>query len=122
MGHFDDIWAAAQAAATKAGAKCKPTPMLAQQINPFSGAAVKTYDPVMDGACGFAWVNIRPANSPFARWLKQQNVGCKSHHGGWDVSIHAFDQSHARKTAAAHAMAAVLRAADIKAYAYDRLD
>ena len=113
MGHFDDIWAAAQAAAAKAGAECKPTPML---INPFS------YYLVMDGACGFAWVNIRPANGPFARWLKQQNVGCKSHHGGWDVSIRAFDQSHARKTAAAHAMAAVLRAADIKAYAYDRLD
>lgn len=67
-------------------------------------------------------VNIRPANGPFARWLKQQNVGCKSHYGGWDVSIRAFGQSHARKTAAAHAMAAVLRAADIKAYAYDRLD
>ena len=116
MGHFGDIWVAARAAATKAGAECKPTPML---INPFSE---ETYYLVLDGACGFAWVNIRPANGPFARWLKQQNVGCKSYHGGWDVSIRAFDQSHARKTAAAHAMAAVLRAVDIKAYAYDRLD
>lgn len=122
MGYFDDIWAAAQAAATKAGTECKPTPMLVQQINPFSGDVIKIYDPVMDGACGFAWVNIRPANSPFARWLKQQNVGRKSYHGGWDVRIHAFNQSHARKAAAAAAMAAVLREADIKAYSYDRLD
>lgn len=122
MGHFGDIWMAARAAGAKAGTECKPTPMLVQQINPFSDAVVKTYDPVMDGACGFAWINIRPANGPFARWLKYQNVGRKSYHGGWDVRIDAFDLSHARNTAAARAMAAVLRAADIKAYAYDRLD
>jgi hypothetical protein len=122
MKNYDELWAAAQAAATKAGTECKPTAMLVQQVNPFTGQVLKTYEPVLDGACGFAWVKIRPANSSFARWLKSKNIGYKAYNGGWDVSIHAFNQSHERKAAAAQAMAKVLRDAGLDAYSYDRMD
>lgn len=121
---YEELWTAAQAAATKAGTECRPRPMtVAQHVNPFDRtSAVEYAETVLDGACGFAWVNIRPANGPFARWLKVKGVGRKSYSGGWDVSIHAFDQSHERKAAAARAMATVLRDHGLKAYAYDRLD
>lgn len=120
--NFDELWAAASAAATTAGEKCQPTAMLVQQVNPFSGEVLKTYPPVMDGPCGFAYVKIKPANSPFARWLKLKNIGYKAYGGGWEVSIHAFGQSYERKSAAAYAMARVLSDAGINAFSHSRMD
>ena len=77
---------------------------------------------VDDGACGFAWVKIRPANAKLARWLKAQKLGHKAYNGGWDVSVHDFGQSWERKSAAASAMAAVLVKHGIDATYDSRMD
>lgn len=114
------IWAKARDAGLKAGLACRPDPMVVGQHD--GDGVLRIVDVVDDGACGFAWVKIRPANSKMARWLKAQNKGYKSYSGGWDVSIHEFGQSVERKRAAAVAMADVLRANGIDATPHDRLD
>lgn len=116
---YTAIWAEAEAAGRAAGVACSPRPMFVGQ---YIGGVLHIVDVVDDGACGFAWVKIRPANSKMARWLKAQNKGYKSYSGGWDVSIHEFGQSVERKRAAAVAMADVLRANGIAATPHDRLD
>jgi hypothetical protein len=39
------------------------------------------------GACGFAWVELRPATHPFVRWMKANGQGDKHWHSGWWYSI-----------------------------------
>jgi len=119
MQNFEAIWAKAEAVGRAAGVACSPRPMVVGQ---YINGVLQIVDVVDDGACGFAWVKIRPANSKMARWLKAQNKGYKSYSGGWDVSIHEFGQSVERKRAAAVAMADVLRANGIDATPHDRLD
>ena len=66
---YDEAWKAGVAAATDT----VPVPMqVVQRANPLDDKSpiVKAYEPVYDGVCGFAWVKVKPANSPFAKWLK----------------------------------------------------
>lgn len=73
--------------------------------------------------CGFAWIKVRPANSPFANWLKKNgHVRGVAYHGGVDIWVHEFGQSMQRKEAFAHAFAEVIYNAGIKAYAQSRID
>lgn len=80
---------------------------------------------VADGACGFAWVTIRPGTSRFARFLRREGIGKSDDYRGgtyvWAPGS-GMSQSYARKMAAARAYAEVLRAAGINAFADGRLD
>jgi len=90
---------------------------------------------VPDGPCGFAWIKIKPGNSPFANWLKKQtkDKGRRqfteillpegpAYSGGVDVWVSGFDQSVQKKETYAAAFAGVLHAAGIYAYSQSRLD
>lgn len=119
------LFAKADAAGQAAGEAHAPQPMyVVQRENPFddNSPIVKAYPPVMDGVCGFAWVNIRPGNSSFASWLRKRGLGHKGYHGGWEYWVRGFGQSYERKMAYARAFAAVLSEAGIQAYASGRLD
>lgn len=111
------LYAKAHEAGMAAGKAALPTPMIVRDE-----MTDHVYPPVMDGVCGFAWVTIRPANSPFARWLKQRGLGHKGYHGGWEYWVSGFGQSYERKYAYARAFSKVLGEAGIKAYAGGRLD
>lgn len=76
-----------------------------------------------EGMCGFAWVNVRPGNCPFANWLKKNGHARPSCEGGVQIWISSFNQSVARKEACANAMAEVFRQElGVNAYADSRLD
>ena len=80
----------------------------------------KTY--ILDGLCGFAWVNISPARGAFVNWLKAQGIGSKGYYGGYEVWVREFGQSVDRKYAFAQAFAQVLGKYGIEASAGSRLD
>ncbi len=113
------LYEKAKAAGMAAGVAAIPVPMAVSGGVP--GEPAKLWvEP--EGACGFAWVKIRPGNSPFANWLKKNDIASKAY-GGWvDIWIGDFNQSIARKEACARAMAKVLSEGGINAYADSRLD
>jgi hypothetical protein len=123
---FSDLYAKAYQAGVEAGTNAQPNPMIVgTPVGGLFGTEIdysKTtyYEP--EGACGFAWVNVSPGNSPFANWLKNNNKGRKAYGGGVEIWISDYNQSVARKYAHATAMARVLKDAGIKAYASSRLD
>lgn len=123
-GRWADLYARAHAAGQAAGEAAIPTPMVvtahASPLDDSSPVERAWY--VSEGPCGFAWVNIRPGNSSFARWLVKRSLARSSYHGGVDVWVGAFGQSLARKEAYARAFAGVLRAENIRAYASSRMD
>ena len=116
---YAEIWAEAWAAGIMAGLACRPKPMVVGQHD---GQFLHIIEVVDDGACGFAWVKIRPANGKMARWLKAQKIGHKAYAGGWDVSVRDFGQSLERKASAARATAAVLVKHGIDATSHNRID
>jgi len=79
---------------------------------------------VADGACGFAWVTIRPGNSKLARAAKQYAGARAAYNGGVQIRISQFNQSVAKKEAYAGAYAAALRGltGETRVYAGSRLD
>lgn len=81
------------------------------------------YDPIAEGPCGFAWVNVKPATCQVAKHLVSVGLARKdSYLGGVTVWISNYDQSMARKEAHALAFAKVLTNAGVRAYADSRLD
>lgn len=80
----------------------------------------KTY--ILEGLCGFAWVNISPARGAFVNWLKAQEIGSKGYYGGYEIWVREFGQSVDRKAAFAGAFAKVLNKYGIDAYGQSRLD
>ena len=73
--------------------------------------------------CGFAWVNIKPGNSRFAKWLVACDLASKdSYEGGVTFRVHQYDQSYDKKYAYAQGVASVLREAGIRASYNGRLD
>ena len=100
------------------------TPMIVQQReNPLDDGSklVRQYF-VSDGVCGFASVNVKPANSKFAKFLVANGLGRKSFSGGVSMSIRDFNQSLQKKEAYAYAFASVLNEHGIKAYVESRMD
>lgn len=78
---------------------------------------------VADGVCGFAWVNVKPGTSKFARWLKSKNyASTDSYYGGVTIWISSYNQSMQKKETYARAFAKVLSDEGIKAYAASRID
>jgi len=75
------------------------------------------------GCCGFAWVNIKPGTSKFARFLKENGIARKdSYFGGVSVWVSVGGQSIDKKEAYAGAYADVLQANGIRAFAMSRMD
>lgn len=86
---------------------------------------------VSGGACGFAWVTIKPARGQFVAWLKSNHLGSSAYGGGWQLWSSAcvlesrsaeLGQSMQLKEAACHAFAEVLRSYGLNAYAGSRMD
>jgi hypothetical protein len=74
------------------------------------------------GACGFAWVNVRPGNCSFAKWLVAKGLTRRSYYGRVKIWISDHGQSWERKVAHADAMAKAFRDAGINAYSGSCLD
>lgn len=108
---FKELYERAYEEGLKAGKEAFPTPMV-----------IKGYAPIMDGVCGFAWVNVKPGNSKFANYLKKNGYARKSYGGGVDIWIGEFGQSMDRKEKMAYKMAEIFREAGIRAYANSRMD
>lgn len=121
---FQALWDKALAAGMAAGNAAKPVPMAVQESR--LGEAFnfnKPYEVVMDGVCGFAWVQMKPGNSPFANWLKKKNYARKdSYYGGVSIWVSDYNQSMQRKEAHAGAMAKVFQEAGYDAYPMSRMD
>ena len=100
------------------------TPMVVQQrANPLNDDSelIREYF-VSDGVCGFASVNVKPANCKFAKFLITNGLGRKGYGGGVSMSIRDFNQSLTKKEAYAYAFASVLAEHGIKAYVESRMD
>ena len=122
---FEKIWNEADLAGNQAVMALDVQPMVVQQhanmLND-SSPVVKQYY-VADGPCGFAWVNVKPGNSAFAKWLKDNQLArADSYYGGVCIWIHQFNQSIQKKEKYAYAFANVLTKHGIKAYASSRMD
>lgn len=123
---FAAVWTDANAAGKLAADATVPEPMIVVgHSNPLDDSSPVTtvYEPVMEGVCGFAWVNVSPGNCPFANWLKKHGFARKAYQGGVDIWIGQYGQSYERKLAHARRMAEVIRERlHIAAYAASRLD
>ena len=122
---YQSIYDEAHNAGMKALQASTPTPMVVYDADPRTGAPVaggKQYYE-SEGACGFAWVNIRPASTSFSRYLSDQKIASKdSYEGGMKVWVSQGGQSITRKEAYASAFADALRTHGVKADAGSRLD
>lgn len=73
--------------------------------------------------CGFAWVNIKPATTAFARWMKQEGHARRdSYYGGITVWCPLPTQSMVVKEVWAQAFSSVLQQHGYKAQAMSRDD
>lgn len=119
--HFREIWHEAYEAGQRAAEECRPKPMhVGVQRADGTFAHLETIE---DGVCGFAWINVKPGNSPFANWLKRNDRARKDHYyGGVTIWVGEYQQSLERKAAHAQAFAMVLQQYGIKAYASSRMD
>lgn len=118
------LFAKADAAGKAAAVASVPVPMLvSERTNPLNDSSpVKNAWLVSEGACGFAWVTVRPGNCSFANWLKKNAKARPAYYGGTEYWISDYGQSIERKEAYASAFAKVVSDAGIKAYSGSRLD
>lgn len=117
--YYEGLYRKAMAAAQEASDQAIPTPMVVRE-----GSSGRSWH-VAEGLCGFAWVSIRPATRPFARFLKKRGYGSADYPSGLAVWMGMGGQSITRKEAAAEAFAQVIREAEIpglKVSARSRLD
>lgn len=121
---FEALMAEAWEAGVAAGNAARPSVMIVEEranpLDDLSPLRQQWIEP--EGPCGFAWVNIYPANSSFGRWALKTGAARKAYGGGLEIWISLFNQSVERKEACASAMAAVLRRGGLQAYANSRLD
>lgn len=121
-----EMYEVAHKAGQDAVADMVPIPMvIGNARNIFSNEIVPgTEQVILDGPCGFAWINIKPGNSRFAKWLVANGKARKdSYNGGVIVWVSDYRQSVQRKETYAMAFARSLRQNGIdKAYSGSRLD
>jgi len=121
---LQELFQKAKAAGLEAGQKAQVTPMVVMDADVLTGAPIpggqKYFVP--DGICGFASVIVKPGTCSLAKFLVKEGVARKSYYGGVAIPIREFNQSFARKEAAAYAMANVFAGAGIKAYVDSRVD
>lgn len=110
---FEEVWAKAKATGVVAGEEAIPVPMIVGQAKSLVSDEIDHSKPthyVSEGACGFAWVNVKPGTSQFARWLKVAgHARSDSYYGGVTIWVGEHGQSVTRKEAHAKALAEVLR-------------
>ena len=123
---YEGWYLEAKKAGEAAMAAAKPTPMVVGSPKSLFSNELdysKPVEVVMGGVCGFAWVNIKPGNSGFARYLKSIGVARKdSYYGGVCVWVHEGGQSMQLKEAYAYAFASVISSKGVKCYASSRMD
>lgn len=121
-----DIFAAADAAGKAAVANLKVVPMVVGNAKSLFSNEIDYSKPtyfVEDGVCGFASVQIKPATSAFAKWLKLAKLARKDeYYGGVSMPVFDYNQSYQKKVAYASAFAKVLGQYGIKAWVNERLD
>lgn len=113
---FKDLFFKAHQAGLAAMQVTVPTPeLVAEHANVLDDTSpiVKAY--VMRGACGFAWVEIGPANCAFANWIKKNSSilplrVSAGYYGGLTLNVMLGGQSVELKYAYAVAFAAFLDA------------
>ncbi len=122
---FQFIYDKAVTAGKRAGDAAVPSPMVvSQHENAFDdNSPVKDAWLVSGGVCGFAWVNIKPGTSAFAKWLKKNDYARPdTYYGGVTIWVSDYNQSMTRKEAHAAAMAKVFTDEGFKAYSASRMD
>jgi hypothetical protein len=107
--------AAGEAAVPEVMIVGSPTTPLGSDIDP-----AKPVYAVMDGVCGFAYINI-PGDTPLGRYVAKQGWR-RAYYGGMERGVGAFGQSLTRKEAYASAFVSVLREAGHKASSNSRMD
>jgi hypothetical protein len=122
----------ADAAGKAAVEKLNVVPMIVgQETSLFSNVIDRTKPTyyVADGACGFAWVNVYPANKGNTRAGKEERKLLErfgfyknDYEKTYQLWVSAYNQSIQKKEAYARAYADVLRANGMKAYSDSRLD
>lgn len=126
MGKENEIFLAADAAGKVAVEKLYVRPMIVGQPKNVFGNDVDLQKPVYyvaEGVCGYASVNIKPANCKFAKFLVGIGLARKdSYRGGVYYWVSDYNQSLQKKEAYAYAFADVLRDNGIRAYADSRMD
>jgi len=115
---WDKVFEEAVAAGKKAAEAVTPTPMAFR--NTLTGEVFREDG----GACGFAWVTVRPARGPFVTWCKKNEKGSKHWNTGWYFwGSHVWGgQSIERKEAGMKAFAEVLKGYGLNATMGSRLD
>jgi len=122
---FAELIRSAQAEGKAAGDAAQPREMIVQEhASPIDNSSPVTCEwRVPDGPCGYAWVNVKPGNSAFAKFLTRIGIArSDSYYGGVTIWISEHNQSLERKTAHAQALAKVLSDNGIRAHAYSRID
>lgn len=126
VSEFQKWFSEAHEAGMAAGNASVPTPMVVGSPSTPFGNDIDPKKPtyfVADGVCGFAWVNVKPGTSSFAKWMVKSDKARKdAYYGGVTVWVGYFGQSMTRKEAYASAFANVLRKYGVTAYANSRMD
>jgi len=113
--NFKNLYDRADAAAKAAVEDLSVVPMHVRSGN--------TVYVVEDGPCGFAWVELKPANCGFAKWLRAEELAEKRYGGpGVSMWIGAYNQSYEKKRAYAGAFAKVLQGEGLNARSGSRMD
>jgi hypothetical protein len=123
---MQSLYNQAHEAGEAAVSAAKVVPMVVGQAKNFFGNEIdysqETYF-IADGVCGFASINVKPANSEFGKYLKDMMFARRdSYNGGVSISVMGYGQSLQKKEAYAYAFAKVLNEAGIKAYVNSRMD
>lgn len=132
MKSFEMICNEAIEAGKAAVEKLQVVPMIVgQETSLFSNVIDRTKPTyyVADGVCGFAWVDVYPANKGNTRAGKEERKILESagfrkndYQKTYQLWISAYNQSMQKKEAYARAFAEVLRSNGIKAYSGSRMD
>jgi hypothetical protein len=104
--------------------------VVGQETSLFSGVMdPATMEYVSDGVCGFAWLNVYPANKGNTRLGKEERAVLEAngfrkneYEKCYQLWISAYNQSMQKKEAYASAFAKVLRDNGIRAYSGSRMD
>ena len=108
------------AAAVKVAEKAK---MIEPMTVVWGAGEHKQRETYSDGACGFAWIIIKPGNCKFANWLKKAGLARPDcYYGGVNIWIGDYNQSHQKKSIHAEAMAQVFVDAGYNASSGNRMD
>ena len=124
---YEKVWQEADKAFAEAYANVGVEQVLVGQAIGLSNQidySKQTY--VIDGLCGFAWVNVGDGRSAWAKWVKANKDGYNDYYGGVSVWSSKFSgdrgQSLTRKEAGCRAAAKVFASYGLSAYVGSRLD